>query len=245
MRDPVFLANLAELLRAAGQDERGIACCREAIAKNPRLPSAYHNLAALLERTGRLDEAVAAARQGVALAPSDANSHRILAAVLTTLGKYDEALAEFDRALRLNPNDSSAWGQLGRLSRGRRPARARCRLPRTRRADFSEFFRVPFSTRPTSATAWPPRQGAPLFSAHGQASRADDSTAIAHRRLPGRDEPLRRGHRHRPGSPGQAPGRRDGALRCRQLVPQRSKVGRGRGAPQASHERDGRRPPCT
>ncbi len=112
-RSPEFLSNLAELLRSAGQVERAIACCREAIKIAPTLVSSHQNLAVSLQQAAGHEEAEAVARKAVALDPADASGRRILASVLTSRGRYPEAQAEFDVALRLNPKDRLAWDQLG------------------------------------------------------------------------------------------------------------------------------------
>jgi tetratricopeptide (TPR) repeat protein len=111
-RDPRFLGNLGELCRNAGQVERGIAACQEAIQRDPSLAPAYHNLAVLLEQDKRLEEALQAARKGVAVAPNDASGHRIVGKILADLGRHTEGHAELDLALRLNPPDGLAWMQL-------------------------------------------------------------------------------------------------------------------------------------
>src|SRR5207249_2904305 len=91
-REPTYLANLGELLRCAGDLERGMACCREAIERSSRLVSGWQNLAVLLNQANRLDEALAAARQAVELAPDDPAGRRILSGALTSLGQTAEAI---------------------------------------------------------------------------------------------------------------------------------------------------------
>jgi tetratricopeptide (TPR) repeat protein len=111
-RDPTYLANVGELLRCAGEVERGISCCREAIELLPNLGSAYHNLAVLLNQADRSEEAMAVARKGVELAPNDPAGRRILGSVLTSLKRFPEAVAELDRAIKLRPSDDKSWLQL-------------------------------------------------------------------------------------------------------------------------------------
>jgi tetratricopeptide (TPR) repeat protein len=111
-RDPTYLANLGELLRCAGNLERGMACCREAIEHSPRLASAWQNLAVLLNQAERLEEALTAARKAVELAPDDPSSRRILSGALASLGQTAEAITHAEAAIRSNPSDSKAWSQL-------------------------------------------------------------------------------------------------------------------------------------
>jgi len=126
--DPQFLSNLGEVYRAAGQFDRGLACCQRAVALAPSLASAQINLAACLQASGRLDEALAAAQHAVTLPPQDGSAHRVLGNLLITLGRLDEAATALQRSVQLNPQDAAAWTNLGILSerRGQMDAAMQC-----------------------------------------------------------------------------------------------------------------------
>ncbi len=114
--DPQFFSNLAEIYRAAGQIDRGIACCQRAIELAPNLGSAYINLAALLQAANRAGEAYNAARRAVELSPQDGSAHRVLGNLLLALGRLDEANVSLQNAVQRNPQDAAAWTNLGILN---------------------------------------------------------------------------------------------------------------------------------
>ena len=112
-RDPAFMANLGELLRADGQVERGIAVCRQVTQEAPNFATGYENLAALLDQAGRPAEALAPAQKAVSLAPRDASGHRILGTVLANLKQFPLAQAELETAININARDPISWMTLG------------------------------------------------------------------------------------------------------------------------------------
>jgi tetratricopeptide (TPR) repeat protein len=66
---PGCLLNLGAALRAKGQGDDAIACCRKAIELDPKNAAAHTNLGAGLANKGQLDEAIACWRQAVQLDP--------------------------------------------------------------------------------------------------------------------------------------------------------------------------------
>jgi tetratricopeptide (TPR) repeat protein len=113
--DPQYLSNLAELYRAVGQYDRGIACGLRAVEAAPNLCAAHTNLAALFQAANRLPEAQAAARRAVAIAPQDSAANRVLGNVLFSSGNLLDARTHLETAINLNPQDAAACSNLGIL----------------------------------------------------------------------------------------------------------------------------------
>ena len=78
------------------------ACCREALAQDPRHADALHLMGLLAAQAEQLDQAVEWIANAIRLEPKP----EYLASLGTTLlrqGRYEEALKVFDKAVQLGP----------------------------------------------------------------------------------------------------------------------------------------------
>jgi tetratricopeptide (TPR) repeat protein len=100
------------------------ACCREALAQDPRHADALHLMGLLAAQAEQLDQAVEWIANAIRLEPKP----EYLSSLGTTLlrqGRYEEALKVFDKAVQLGPENADLWIALGNiLADGKRFAEA-------------------------------------------------------------------------------------------------------------------------
>lgn len=110
--------DLGEAWSAHGDEERALACYRQALALDPVHVEALLDAGAILTRRNALAEAIELYRRVVALRPDLPLAHYNLGCVLFLSGATDEAGAAYERALALEPSYIDALLNLG-LVRGR------------------------------------------------------------------------------------------------------------------------------
>jgi tetratricopeptide (TPR) repeat protein len=106
--DPSFVpayVNLADLLRAQGQDVAAERVLRDGLKLAPRAAALHHTLGLTLVRAKRNEEALAELRRAAQLDPADARYAYVYAVGLNSTGQGPAALAEIDRALARHPDD--------------------------------------------------------------------------------------------------------------------------------------------
>ncbi len=106
--DPGFApgyVNLADLLRAQGQDAEAERVLGDGIKQVPQAGVLHYSLGLTLVRLGRHAEALAELRRAATLAPNDARFAYVYAVSLNSAGKSAAAIAEVDRALAHEPDN--------------------------------------------------------------------------------------------------------------------------------------------
>jgi tetratricopeptide (TPR) repeat protein len=113
---PLYLVNLADVLRKLERHEQAVAAYREAVRLQPEFPSARNNLGnslvAVGDWAGAEEQFLIAVRQD----PAYADAHCNLGLVRLRQGRADEAAACFRRALQLEPGHPRATALLARLA---------------------------------------------------------------------------------------------------------------------------------
>lgn len=111
-RNPVILAQLAQLLVASGNDREAIPLLREALSANPGSAADAYQLGLALQRTGEVNEAIL-------LLQKAATTERGNAEVLTNLGmalcqaqRAKEAVPVLQNAVTLSPRNATAHENL-------------------------------------------------------------------------------------------------------------------------------------
>ncbi|HTH17286.1 MAG TPA: methyltransferase domain-containing protein, partial [Magnetospirillum sp.] len=102
------LLNLAVTLTELGQCDEAAACCRRAVAAQPRFPEAHNCLGIALAKAGQLEEAAASYSQAAACRPNYGEAHLNLAVTLLQLGRAPQAVAACRQALALIPGHDGA-----------------------------------------------------------------------------------------------------------------------------------------
>lgn len=109
----LFRANLAEMLRLAGQPRQGAEEARRAIALEPGMAAAWSNLGAIVYELKDYEEAARAHRKAIEVDPDFAPAHCSLGNALHKLKRFDEAVLTYRRAIELAPQFADAWANLG------------------------------------------------------------------------------------------------------------------------------------
>lgn len=99
--------------RKLGEFNVAEACCRRALAMQPRLATAHHALGAALQCQGLMDEAIASYRRAIHLQPDYAEAHYFLANALRDVDALGEAVSSYRRAIEIQPNFVEALSNLG------------------------------------------------------------------------------------------------------------------------------------
>jgi tetratricopeptide (TPR) repeat protein len=110
-----YHASLAEAYRAAGQAERAVQACQDALAIQPEYPEAANNLGTALLQLGRIRQAAVVFREALRLRPDFALACNNLGNALRQLGDAAGAYAYFRRAVQLEPTLAVAHSNLGQL----------------------------------------------------------------------------------------------------------------------------------
>lgn len=115
--NPVFLAQLAETSRRAGELGRAVELYRRAVALSPDDNEARYNLAVTLQEAGRHDEAIVALTDAIARDPGRPEAHNALGIALSLKGDLGGARDQFERATTIDPRDARAFNNLGNVLR--------------------------------------------------------------------------------------------------------------------------------
>ncbi|HTK82088.1 MAG TPA: protein kinase [Bacteroidota bacterium] len=86
---------------------------KQAIAMNPRYPTAYHWYNILLLRTGRVDEAEPVIKKGYELDPFSPIITLNVGAIFLSRKQFDAALPYFKKCIELDPSFAPGYGWLG------------------------------------------------------------------------------------------------------------------------------------
>ncbi len=111
----IYLSNLAEMCRQAGQLADAEVAGRRAVAMDNALVAGWNNLGIVLQEAGKLEESLTCLQRVVALQPDYAEAHNNLGNTLKRLGRLDQARACYERALELAPTYAEALSNLSNL----------------------------------------------------------------------------------------------------------------------------------
>lgn len=111
----IYLSNLAEMCRQAGQLAEAEQAGRRAVTMDNSLVAGWNNLGIVLQEAGKLEESLTCLERVVALQPDYAQAHNNLGNTLKRLGRLDAARIQYEQALALEPNYSEALSNLSNL----------------------------------------------------------------------------------------------------------------------------------
>ncbi len=97
--------NLADFLRATGDDTGAGAALREGIRKSPDNPSLHYALGLTLIRQRQLPAALAEFKTAARLAPDDAHMGYVYGVALHDTGKPEEGIRQLEAVLKRHPDD--------------------------------------------------------------------------------------------------------------------------------------------
>ncbi len=112
-RNALFLANLAEMRRRAGDEPGALEAARRAVAANPGLAITQGNLGIALYAAGDLDGAEAAQKAALAIDPHQVRAINNLGSIARDRGDRAAAAEHYRRALQLAPSDDEIAANLG------------------------------------------------------------------------------------------------------------------------------------
>jgi predicted O-linked N-acetylglucosamine transferase (SPINDLY family) len=141
--NPIYHANLGNVLKDAGRLTDAIAAYRRALELNPGDAAIHNNLGYVLQVSGIMDEGIGHYRKAINLRPGDYRAHYNLGNALFLTGKSEEAVTAFREAANLNPQFAETWDHLGTVLQ---------RLGRASEAE--ECFRRRIEIDPDSADAF-------------------------------------------------------------------------------------------
>jgi len=123
--NPIYHANLGNVLKDAGRLTDAIAAYRRALALHPGYAEIHNNLGYALQVSGMIEEGIGHYRKAITLRPADYRAPYNLGNALFLIGKSEEAIAAFREAATRNPQFANTWDHLGTvLQRLRRHAEA-------------------------------------------------------------------------------------------------------------------------
>lgn len=111
--NPIYHANLGNVLKDAGRLTDAIAAYRRALELNPGDAAIHNNLGYVLQVSGIMDEGIGYYRKAISLRPDNHRAHYNLGNALFLTGKSEDAIAAFREAVRLNPRFADVWDHLG------------------------------------------------------------------------------------------------------------------------------------
>jgi len=114
-QEPVFLYNLGNVLRDAGQLVQAVAVYRQALTKRPDDADTRLNLAAVLAATGDVSSAIETLEQLLAMQPAHLDATLNLARLAHVAGDETAAEAHYREALQQDPQCTTAMLELGTL----------------------------------------------------------------------------------------------------------------------------------
>lgn len=113
--NPIFHANLGNVLKEAAQLTDAIAAYRRALALHPGYAEVHNNLGHALQASGMIGEGIDHYRKAIALRPADYRAYFNLGNACFQIGASEEAIAAFREATRLDPEFAPAWDHLGNV----------------------------------------------------------------------------------------------------------------------------------
>ena len=111
-RNPVILAQLAQLLVAGGDDRDAIPLLREALAANPGSAANAYQLGLALQRTGDVKEAIPLLQKAAAAESTNGEVLTNLGMALCQAQRAKEAVPVLQKAVALSPRNATAHENL-------------------------------------------------------------------------------------------------------------------------------------
>jgi tetratricopeptide (TPR) repeat protein len=111
----IYLSNLAEMCRQAGQLVEAEQAGRRAVTMDASLVAGWNNLGIILQEAGKLEESLTCLERVVALQPDYAEAHNNLGNTFKRLGRLDQARSHYEQALALAPSYAEALSNLANL----------------------------------------------------------------------------------------------------------------------------------
>ena len=111
--NPVFHADLGEILRVRGMTAEATAACAKALELDPKLAEVRNCLGLLQQTEDNHADAIASFRAALELKPEYAGAQANLGTSLRAVGQLAEAQAAFERAVQLAPNSTDNYLSLG------------------------------------------------------------------------------------------------------------------------------------
>ena len=111
--NPIYHANLGNVLKDSGRLSEAIAAYRRALALRPAYAEVHNNLGYALQASGMIEEAISHIGNAIALRPADYRARFNLGNALFLIGRGEDVIAAFREAATLNPGFASAWDHLG------------------------------------------------------------------------------------------------------------------------------------
>ena len=111
----LFCSNLTEMLRQRGQLAEAEQVGRKAVARDPRMVSAWNNLGIVLQESGKLEESRACLEKVIGLEPENAEAHNNLGNTFKRLGTIAKAERHWKKALALKPHYAETYSNLANL----------------------------------------------------------------------------------------------------------------------------------
>lgn len=111
----IYVSNLAEMCRQAGQLAEAEQAGRRAVAMDNALVAGWNNLGIILQEAGKLEESLTCLERVVALQPNSPEAHNNLGNTLKRMGRLDQAQGHYRQALALAPGYSEAMSNLSNL----------------------------------------------------------------------------------------------------------------------------------
>ena len=108
--NPIYHANLGNVLKDAGQLADAIAAYRRALALHPGYAEIHNNLGYALQASGMIEEGIGHYRKAITLRPADYRAHYNLGNALFLIGKSEEAIAAYREAATLTVAGSADTG---------------------------------------------------------------------------------------------------------------------------------------
>ena len=112
---PVYLSDLAEMLRQKGLLAESEQAGRRAVALAPNFAAAWNNLGIVLQEALKLDESRLCLERALALEPDNPQTLNNLGNTLKRLGRAAEAEKRWNAALALQPGYAEAYSNLSNL----------------------------------------------------------------------------------------------------------------------------------
>jgi predicted O-linked N-acetylglucosamine transferase (SPINDLY family) len=111
--NPIYRANLGNVLKDAGRLSDAADAYRRALALRPGSAEIHNNLGYVLHASGMVEEGIGHYREAISLRPADHRAHYNLGNALYQVGRSDEAIAAFRDAATRNPDFADTWDHLG------------------------------------------------------------------------------------------------------------------------------------
>ena len=116
-QDTAQVARTGERALSTGEYTTAVHFLKQAVAADPRHPSAWKELCRAYLGLDQLDAAIDACLKQIDVHPDAPQVYEILGRAYWKKGKRDEAISAFQQQIEVDPKNSAAHGDLGRLYR--------------------------------------------------------------------------------------------------------------------------------